>query len=173
MVPQIQNLILIGMPGSGKSTLGRLLADRWDWRFVDVDPLIVERHGKSLAELQDERGRDGFIALEAAAMMSLSGVRQVIAPGGSVIYNPAAMAHLRGLGRVVYLETSTEDIEARIGDLRARGVVIAPGQTVADLCRERHPYYVQYAHQRVRLGGDNPHASATELAIALARSSVE
>lgn len=173
MVPAIRNLILIGMPGSGKSTLGQILADRWNWKFVDVDPLIVRRYGKSLAELQDELGRQGFIDLEAQAMLNLAGSQQVIAPGGSVIYNPAAMAHLRELGHVVYLETSTEDIEARIGDLRVRGVVIAPGQTVADLCRERHPYYVQYSHQRVRLGGNDPQVSAAELAAALACSSGE
>lgn len=167
---QHQNVILIGMAGSGKSTLGRLLAARWGWAFVDVDPLIVARHGKSLAALQDELGRDGFIRLEAATMRSLTGAEQVIAPGGSVVYDEAAMAHLRSLGTVVYLDVPEEDIERRIGDLRARGVVIAPGQTVADLHRQRQPLYLKFAHRVVRVDGDDPSASAALLALALESS---
>src|SRR5262245_54663199 len=122
-IPPHKNVVLIGMAGSGKSTLGRLLAARWGWSFIDVDPLIVARHGKSLAELQDELGRDGFIRLESETMRSLAGEKQVIAPGGSVVYDEAAMAHLRALGTVVYLEVPEADIERRIGDLRIRGVV--------------------------------------------------
>ena len=166
-MPPHKNVILIGMAGSGKSTLGRLLAARWGWTFIDVDPLIVARHGKSLAALQDELGRDGFIKLEAEAMHSLTGENQIIAPGGSVVYDETAMAHLRTLGTVVYLEVPEPDIERRIGDLRVRGVVIAPGQTVIDLHRQRHPLYVKFAHRVVRVEGDDPQASAEALARAL------
>lgn len=159
-----RNVILIGMPGAGKTTLGRLLAPRWGWQFLDGDPLIVSRHGKSLDELQKELGRAGFLDLEAATLQELHVDRAIIAPGGSIVYRDEAMRHLRRLGTVVYLQVAEAEIEQRIGDLRARGVVIAPGQTVLDLYHERQPLYLKYAHAVVPLRGMNPAASADELA---------
>lgn len=163
----LKNVILIGMPGSGKSTLGKIVAARWGWQFLDVDQFIIQARGKSLAQLQDEYGRDGFLRLEGDTMRGLRTVNTVIAPGGSVVYDHDAMIHLQQVGLVTYLEVSESEIVERIGDLRARGVVIAPGQTVLDLYHERHPLYLKYAQKIVPLKGMDPEQSANELELAL------
>lgn len=151
-----RQLTLIGMPGSGKSTLGKALAAKWQWAFVDVDQVIVAKEGRSLAALQDELGRDGFLDREAWHIQQFGQPGEILAPGGSVIYRSATMQHLRQCGLVVYLHVPLKDIELRIGDLRQRGVVIAPGKTVGDLWHERHPLYEQAAHLRVPCSGTDP-----------------
>lgn len=145
--------MLIGMPGAGKSTVGVVLAKRLGYRFVDSDLVIQDRYDKLLHELIEEHGVEGFWRIEEEVNASLTPHRSVIATGGSVIYGPRAMEHLREIGTVVYLKLPLEEVADRLGDLNARGVTLMPGQTLADLYAERVPLYERYAHQVVDCQG--------------------
>lgn len=147
------NIILIGMPGAGKSTVGVVLAKRLGYRFVDSDLVIQEKYGKLLHELIEENGVEGFWKIENDVNASLETHRSVIATGGSVIYGEGAMEHLRRIGTVVYLKLPCEEIAERLGDLNARGVTLMPGQTLSDLYEERVPLYEKYAHSIVDCRG--------------------
>lgn len=140
------NIVLIGMPGAGKSTVGVVLAKRLGYRFVDSDLVIQERYGKLLHELIEEHGVEGFWKIENDVNASLDGHRSVIATGGSVIYGSEAMEHLREIGTVVYLKLPYGEVVERLGDLNARGVTLTKGQTLRDLYEERVPLYEKYAH---------------------------
>lgn len=139
------NIILIGMPGAGKSTVGVVLAKRRGCRFLDSDLLIQEKCDALLHELIAEHGTDGFLKMEEEVNASIDVRRTVIATGGSVVYGKAAMEHLREIGTVVYLKLSCETIKDRLGDLSERGVTLRAGQTLEDLYRERIPLYEKYA----------------------------
>lgn len=139
------NIILIGMPSCGKSTVGVVLAKALGYRFVDSDLVIQEQTGKLLSEIIDEQGLEAFNEIENQVNASLSYHHAVIATGGSVIYGEAAMEHLKSIGKVVYLEFDYETLEERIGDLTARGVSIKVGQTFLELYEERKPLYEKYA----------------------------
>ena len=140
------NITLIGMPGSGKSTVGKALAQQLGLQFVDVDQVIIRKTGQTLAEILDDVGDVGFRQVEERINAELDVQDSVIAPGGSVIYGPRAMAHLRDISTVVYLQVEHDELLRRLGDLHARGVSILPGQTFRDLYNERCPYYERYAH---------------------------
>lgn len=139
------NVVLIGMPGVGKSTVGVVLAKSMGYSFVDSDLLIQEREGKLLHEIIEERGLDGFNEVENQVNASIQARRCVIATGGSVVYGAQAMEHLKEIGIVVYLSLPCEELAERLGDLNERGVSIRPGQSLADLMRERAPLYERYA----------------------------
>ena len=147
------NIVLIGMPGAGKSTVGVVLAKRLGYRFVDSDLVIQDRYDKLLHELIEEHGVEGFWRIEEEVNASLTPHRSVIATGGSVIYGPRAMEHLREIGTVVYLKLPLEEVADRLGDLNARGVTLMPGQTLAGLYAERVPLYERYAHEVVDCQG--------------------
>lgn len=151
-----RNLILIGMAASGKSTVGKCLAARLAWRFVDTDRIILERHPEaaSLQALRDGLGLDAFLDTEAAAVCSLAGEEQVIATGGSVIYRPQAVSHLRDLGQVIYLHADFSTIKRRLNNPLSRGLAIRPGQTLRQLYDERAPLYSAAAHQHIDANGD-------------------
>ena len=104
------NIILVGMPGSGKSTIGMRLAKEFGYEFVDGDHVIEECHKKTLKEIIAECGNDGFKQVESAALCSLNVHRTVIAPGGSVCYEPEAIAHLRSIGTVIFLDVSYQTL---------------------------------------------------------------
>lgn len=140
-----ENVILIGMPGAGKSTVGVVLAKMLGYRFVDSDLVIQEKTGKLLYELIDEYGLEGFREIENNVNVSLEPQRSVIATGGSAVYGAEAMQHFAGIGHVVYLKLSCAEIENRLGDLHTRGVAMRPEQTLEDLYREREPLYNKYA----------------------------
>ena len=142
----MENIILIGMPGCGKSTVGVVLAKALGMDFLDSDLLIQRREGKRLAQIIEEVGDEGFRAIENEVNAAIDAQGCVIATGGSVIYGREAMAHLRAIGTVVYLQLSYEQVEERLGDLHARGVTVKPGQTLRDLYNERCPLYERYAH---------------------------
>ena len=145
MTGKERNYTLIGMPASGKSTVGVLLAKRLGFSFVDVDIVIQEREKRLLKEIIAQEGIDGFMAVENRINASLDADRSVIAPGGSVIYGKEAMEHLRGISTIVYLKLSYEDVKKRLGNLVDRGVVLKDGMTLLDLYNERVPYYERYA----------------------------
>ena len=158
-----KNIVLIGMPGSGKSTVGVVLAKRLGYRFVDSDLVIQDKKGKLLHELIEEYGREGFLDIENEVNASLEADRCVIATGGSAIYGQKAMNHLRQIGTVVYLKLSYEELKGRLGDLNERGVTLKPGQTLLDLYEERIPLYEQYAEVTV----DCEHLSLREVVLSI------
>ena len=145
MPPKPNNLVLIGMPGVGKSTVGVLLAKHLGFGFVDTDIFIQTREGRSLQQLITEHGLDGFCLLEARHILSLQLTGHVIATGGSVVYDADAMQHLRAGGRVVHLDLSPDRLQRRLDDVVERGVVIEPGKSVRDLYEERRPLYLVHA----------------------------
>lgn len=139
------NIILIGMPGSGKSTVGVVLAKKLGMGFMDSDLVIQERTGKLLYQLIEEYGEEGFVLLENQINASIQAQDTVIATGGSAVYGQEAMAHFKEMGQVVYLRLPYEELEERLGDLHERGVVLKPGFTLCDLYEERTPLYERYA----------------------------
>lgn len=140
-----RNIILIGMPGVGKSTVGVVLAKHLGYYFMDSDLLIQEREGKLLYEIIDEQGLDGFQRVENRVNASIDVKRSVIATGGSAVYGVEAMEHLKKSGTVVYLSLPCGELSERLGDLSERGVAIREGQTLEELFAERTPLYEKYA----------------------------
>jgi shikimate kinase len=150
------NIVLIGMPGAGKSTVGVLLAKRLRFAFIDTDIIIQVREGRSLQELIRAHGAEEFCRIEENHILSLAVDSHVIAPGGSVVYRPQAMAHLKAHGTVIYLDIAVERLKRRLDDVDARGVVIGPGQTIESLYAERRPLYLHYADAVVETDGLTP-----------------
>lgn len=139
------NIILIGMPGAGKSTVGVLLAKRLGYHFVDSDLLLQAAEQRRLREIIVADGLPAFMKIEEDVLCGLSGFRTVFATGGSAVYSERAMQHLCSLGKIVYLDIPLETLERRVMDMDERGVVIDPGGTFADLYRHRSPLYRRYA----------------------------
>ena len=139
------NITMIGMPSSGKSTVGVLLAKRLGFSFIDVDIVIQEKEGRLLKEIIADEGMDGFLEVENRINAGLEAKMSVIAPGGRVIYGKEAMDHLKEISEIVYLKMSYEEMEKRIGNVVDRGVALKPGFTLRDLYNERVPYYEKYA----------------------------
>ena len=158
-----RNVTLIGMPASGKSTLGEKLAEKLGFTFVDVDRIIEAEEKRLLKEIIADEGDDGFLAIENRINAGLQMENCVIAPGGSVIYGAEAMEHLKKTGAVVYLKLSFAEIESRLGDLKKRGVALKEGQTLRDLYEERIPLYEKYADLTVECGGKSIRAIVEEL----------
>ncbi len=140
-----ENIILIGMPGAGKSSIGVVLAKAIGYEFVDTDLLIQAREGCLLSEIIEKEGRERFVEIENEVNAGLDVKRCVIAPGGSVIYGIEAMKHFQEIGTIVYLKLSYEDLAKRLGNLKGRGVVLKEGQTLKDLYEERTRLYETYA----------------------------
>jgi shikimate kinase len=139
------NLVLIGMPASGKSTLGVQLAKWLSMGFIDTDLLVQARAGMGMQAFQDSRGMDAYQSLECDTVTSLVCDNCVIATGGSAVYCDGAMQHLDSIATIVFLDVPVGEILRRIGGMAERGVVIKPGMTLADLYAERHPLYLHYA----------------------------
>lgn len=139
------NITLIGMPASGKSSVGVVLAKRLGKKFVDTDIVIQEKYGKLLKELIEEHGDEGFREIEDEVNAGLDLENSIISPGGSVVYGEKAMRHLKEISVIIYLELSYTAIKSRLGDLRERGITLKEGQSLKDLYLERVPLYEKYA----------------------------
>ena len=149
----MKNVVLIGMPGSGKSTVGVLLAKALGYDFLDVDLVIQQREGALLQEILDPRGLDAFLDAEEDAVCSIACQNTVIAPGGSAVCREKAAEHLKRLGPVVYLKVPLEELSGRIQNLSTRGIAMEPGQTLADVMAYRAPLYDKYADLVIDCGG--------------------
>ena len=152
MQPAHNNVALIGMPGAGKSTLGVLLAKRTAREFLDTDLHIQESQGATLQQIIERCGIEEFHRIEERCVLALDCSSCVIAPGGSAVYSEAAMQHLGRIAVRVYLDVPLVELDRRLGDLDARGVIRAPGQDLADLLAERLPLYERWADVRVDCG---------------------
>ena len=152
----VDNITLIGMPGSGKSTIGVLLAKKLGYRFIDSDLLIQEQEGRLLKDIIAREGDEGFSRIENQVNAQIQAVKTVIAPGGSVVYCKEAMEHLSQISLIVYLRISCSSLKERLGDLKSRGVLLkdggssgrilchVDGMTLDDLYAERAPLYERY-----------------------------
>lgn len=140
-----ENIVLIGMPGVGKSTIGVVLAKVLGYEFIDADLLIQKAEGKLLREIIEEKGTDGFIEVENRVNSQIWTTHSVIATGGSVVYGKEAMEHLGSIGTIVYLKQNLKPLERRLRNIKGRGVVLKPGQTLAGLYKERVVLYEKYA----------------------------
>jgi shikimate kinase len=141
----VKNIVLIGMPGSGKSTMGVVLAKKLQYHFIDSDLLIQEQFGTTLEHLIDEHSDAGFIQIENDVNKNIEAERTVIATGGSVVYGEEAMQHLKEIGLVVYLKVSEEMLEERLGSLKERGVVSNGKTTIEEIFDDRRQLYEKYA----------------------------
>ena len=157
------NIVLIGMPGAGKSTAGVILAKVIGYQFVDADLVIQEEEGKRLHEIIEEVGTDGFIEVENRVNASLTAEHSVIATGGSVVYGAEAMEHLKAIGTVIYLKLPYEVVRKRLSDIKGRGVVLKDGQTLKDLYEERVLLYEKYADIIVDEFGRNVEQTVEEI----------
>lgn len=165
-----KNIVLIGMPGVGKSTVGVILAKVLGYQFVDADLLIQKQEGKKLKDIIAERGTDGFIEVENRVNASIEAEETIIATGGSVVYGKEAMEHLKEIGQVVYLELPYRVLEHRLRDIKGRGVVLREGQTLKDLYEERTPLYEKYADIVISEKGLNVEETVSRLVEALDQS---
>ena len=141
----MKNIVFIGMPASGKSTVGVVVAKRLGYKFVDTDLVIQEVEKRLLKEIIAEEGNEGFLRIEDRVNAEIQEDRAVISPGGSVVYCENAMRHYKETGMIVYLHTSYETISNRLHNAKNRGVVLKDGQTLKDLYEERSALFERYA----------------------------
>ena len=142
----MKNVILIGMPGTGKSVVGRALAERLGYTFIDADDVIVETAGKTLPEILRTDGLDTFLEIEARVGETMEYENTVIATGGSMVLYEKAMEHLKENGVVVWLETPLSQISDRMPeDLVDRGIAAPQGMTIRQIYEQREPLYAKYA----------------------------
>lgn len=163
------NVVLIGMPGAGKSTLGIVLAKIMGKNFLDADLVIQNQCDKTLQKLIDACGPEGFIEVENEILSDLSADNTIIATGGSAVYSDQAMRHLAEIGRIVYLQISYDELVKRLSDLQERGVVLKGGigMSLRELYDERKPLYEQYAQITVNVDDLSITAAARKVADAL------
>jgi len=159
----MSSIILIGMPGAGKSTVGVILAKTLGMTFIDTDILIQERAGRLLQKIIDGEGPEGFLAIEEMTVCSLHVENAVIATGGSVVLSAKAMAHLKEDGVVVYLAISFAEMEKRLRNITTRGIVLPAGQGLRDMYDQRVPLYRKYADITVECSDEDFEAVVEEL----------
>ncbi len=149
----MKNIVLTGMPGAGKSTVGVLLAKAKLCSFVDTDLIIQSRYKKSLCEIMAENGVDGFLKIENDVICECEFENSVVATGGSAVYGKEAMEKLRKNGTVVYLKLPVNELEKRLVNIRTRGVAMEKGETIEQLFQKRKELYEKYAHVTVDCSG--------------------
>ncbi|MBR4832495.1 MAG: shikimate kinase [Butyrivibrio sp.] len=139
------NLILVGMPASGKSTVGVILAKILGYNFIDADIVIQKKDGRKLSEIIEKEGVQGFIDIENKVNSEIETEKTVIATGGSVVYGKEAMEHYKNIGKVIYLKVEMDILSKRLRNAKQRGVVMREDQSLISLYNERGPLYEKYA----------------------------
>ena len=160
----MDNIILVGMPGAGKSTLGVLLAKATGKLFVDTDIIIQQKTKRLLQDIIDNDGTDAFLKLEEEILLSVNEENTVIATGGSAVYSEKAMEHFAKSGKIIYLHVDFAEIEKRVTNITTRGIVLKNGKSLADAFAERKPLYDKYAHITVDCTGASVEDSVRKLA---------
>lgn len=153
MTPHPSNIVLIGMPGSGKSTVGIILAKLTSRSFIDTDVLIQTREVRSLQDIVDHDGYLFLREIEEKTLLGLDLRNHVIATGGSAVYSPAAMRHLKSDGVIIFLDVNLETLKVRVSDYATRGLAKRPDQNVDDLFAERSALYRKYADMTIDCAG--------------------
>jgi len=151
----MKNIVIIGMPGAGKSTMGVILAKTLGRNFIDTDIVAQEQSGKLLQEIIDNEGTDAFLKTEEHTILSLHCRNAVIATGGSVVFSEKAMEHLKNGGVVIYLKISFEEMSRRLRNITTRGIVLAAGQSLRDMYTQRVPLYEKYADITIDCSGSD------------------
>lgn len=151
----MNNVILVGMPGCGKSTVGVVLAKSLGYDFTDTDLIIARKEGKKLQKLIDEDGIQKFLQVENQVGKELSCSETVVATGGSMIMNPDAMEHLKSIGKVVYINVPLDVLKKRITNMKTRGIVFGKGETLDDIFAKRTPLYEKYADITINISKNN------------------
>ena len=162
------NIILIGMPASGKSTVGVILAKILGYNYVDADIVIQDKENRKLSQIIEEEGIDGFIDIENKINAEIEVEKTVISTGGSAVYGKEAMDHYKNIGRVVYLKVSMDVLTKRLSDVKQRGVVMREGQSLVSLYNERTPLYEKYADIVIDEGSKTMEEVVADLLAALA-----
>ena len=147
-------ITLVGMPGCGKSCMGKAISGKLKMKNIDSDALIERNAGKKLWELINELGLDGFKALEEKTLLEFNEDNVILSTGGSAVYYDNAMQHLKSLGKVIYLKVELPVLKERLGDFSKRGIVLKPGQTIEDLYKERSALYTKYADVIINCSGN-------------------
>ncbi len=151
-----ENIVLVGMPAVGKSTVGVLLAKKLGYGFIDSDIIIQTREKMTLAQIIAAKGMEEFLEIEKKHLMGIRCARHVIATGGSAVYKADAMAHLAETSRIIYLSIDLDVLMTRLSDVVARGVAMGPGKGIADLYKERTPLYDQFCDIKIDCGTKRP-----------------
>lgn len=159
----MDNIILVGMPGAGKSTLGVLLAKAMGKLFVDTDIIIQQKTKRLLQDIIDDDGTDAFLNLEEEILLSVNEENTVIATGGSAVYSEKAMEHFRKSGKIVYLHVDFAEIEKRVTNITTRGIVLKNGKSLADAFDERKPLYDRHADIVVDCTGNTVEESVCQI----------
>lgn len=147
-------ITFIGMPGAGKTCMGKAISRKMKMSVIDGDRLIEKRTGRKLQNIIDEDGIEAFKKIEEETLLSINDDNVIITPGGSAIYYDSVMNHLKKDGIIVYLYVSPEVLIERLGDFSKRGVVLEDGKTIFDLYNERAPLLEKYADVTVRCNGN-------------------
>ncbi len=147
------NIVLIGMPGAGKSTIGVLLAKALNYGFIDTDLIIQNKTGKLLFQIIEENGIDGFLNIENDIIKNVDTDKMVIATGGSAVFGTEAMGHLKENGTIVYLKLPCEEVVRRVNNITTRGIAMQKGKSLEDVYVERTPLYNQYADITIDCNG--------------------
>ena len=164
-----KNIVLIGMPASGKSTAGVILAKEMKYNFYDTDLLLQAETDMTLAEIIRERGLDGFLKLEDRLLSEINVTGCVIATGGSAVYGDNALANLKKIGKVVYIKLRFEVIESRLKNIETRGVAMREGTTLRELYDERIGLYEKYADTVIEADGLNTEQTVQRIKESLAK----
>lgn len=141
----MNNIILIGMPGCGKSTLGVVLARKLGYGYLDTDSFISQREKSTLQDIIDKRGLNYFLDIESSVGSEIVCDRVIIATGGSMIMSEKAMDNLKSLGKVIYINVPIDELKRRLGNFSDRGIAMKNGETLDDILKKRTPYYNKYA----------------------------
>lgn len=157
------NIILIGMPGAGKSTIGAILSKSMNKPFMDTDRLIMQKENRKLQDIINSDGINIFSQIEEKIILEINTENHIISTGGSVVYSKAAMEHLKSLGIIIYLDARLFQIKQRIGNIGTRGIALRKGQTINSLYKERTPLYRKYADIIIDCSGKHAAAIANEI----------